>query len=205
MPLANAVVSALLQVAVLGAVPSLLYWVYHRIRFRRSLKEVAGRLGLVVGQPQYIFYALLAVVALVIVTVVGLRATFETFVREGLAQRQFAGVGITVETVVAALLWGGLQTGFSEELLFRGLIAGSLARRLPLLWANVVQALVFSLVHLPILFVAPELWGFLAAVFAVALFMGWLRIQSGSILGPWLLHAGLNVTAALLSATQGGL
>jgi membrane protease YdiL (CAAX protease family) len=35
-----------------------------------------------------------------------------------------------------ALLYGVVKTGFSEELLFRGLIAGSLSRRLPLLWAT---------------------------------------------------------------------
>ena len=46
-----------------------------------------------------------------------------------------------------ALLYGVVKTGFAEELLFRGLIAGSLGRRLPLVWANLLQALIFLLPH----------------------------------------------------------
>jgi hypothetical protein len=50
-------------------------------------------------------------------------------------------------------------------MLFRGLIAGSLARRLPFVWANLSQAAIFFLPHLAILFFAPELWGLLPLVF----------------------------------------
>jgi membrane protease YdiL (CAAX protease family) len=35
-----------------------------------------------------------------------------------------------------AILYEVVKTGLPEELLFRGLIAGSLSRRLPVLWAN---------------------------------------------------------------------
>ncbi|MBI4473901.1 MAG: CPBP family intramembrane metalloprotease [Acidobacteria bacterium] len=39
--------------------------------------------------------------------------------------------------------------------------------------------------------------GILSAVFIGALVFGWIRIKSGSILGPWLMHASGNVTMAL--------
>ena len=96
-----------------------------------------------------------------------------------------------------ALLYGVVKTGFPEELLFRGLIAGSLSRRLSLLWANFWQALIFLLPHLLLLFIMPEMWWHLPFVFAGALFAGWVRIRSGSIVGPWLLHATANVTTCL--------
>lgn len=44
--------------------------------------------------------------------------------REGSAQRVFLGAGLSGTTPLAALLYGGVHTGFSEEFLFRGLIAG---------------------------------------------------------------------------------
>lgn len=201
MSLSNVVVSSVLQLAVLGGIPSLVYYVYHRVRFDRNLREVAVRLGLCVGRTQFILYGLAAAVGIVI-ALVATRGSLEPFFREGLAQRQFVGVGVTPQSIAAALFYGGLQTGLTEELLFRGLIAGSLARRLPSFWANLAQAAVFMLPHLPILFVAPELWGMLLAVFAVALLLGWMRIQSGSILGPWLVHASVNVTVALIAASQ---
>lgn len=95
-----------------------------------------------------------------------------------------------------------VQTAFTEELLFRGLIAGSLSRRLPFLWANLAQALIFLLPHFAILLVAPEVWGLLPVVFVGALVFGWIRIVSGSILGSWLMHASGNVTMALIVAIR---
>lgn len=95
-----------------------------------------------------------------------------------------------------------VKTGFAEELLFRGLIAGSLGRRLPLVWANVLQALVFLLPHLLILVTRPELWGLLPIVFGTSLFLGWARFRSQSILGPWLAHAAANVATCLSVAVR---
>ena len=38
------------------------------------------------------------------------------------------GLGLTGTSIAMALLYGVVKTGFAEELLFRGLIAGSLGR-----------------------------------------------------------------------------
>ena len=64
------------------------------------------------------------------------------------------------------------------------------------------QALLFLLPHLLILRVAPELWPVLPLVFAGALLLGWIRIKSGSIVGPWLMHVSGNVTMALMVAIR---
>jgi membrane protease YdiL (CAAX protease family) len=77
-----------------------------------------------------------------------------------------------------------VQTAQTEEILFRGLITASLARRLQFLWANLAQAFIFLLPHLLLLRVMPEAWGMLPLVFVGALVFGWLRIKSGSIIGP---------------------
>ncbi len=93
-----------------------------------------------------------------------------------------------------------VKTGFCEELLFRGLIAGSLARRMPLWWANMLQAAIFLAPHLLVLIARPQLWMLLPAVFAGGLLSGWLRIKSGSIVGPWLIHGTLNTATCLYVA-----
>ena len=95
-----------------------------------------------------------------------------------------------------------MQTGLTEELLFRGLIAGSLSRRLPFVWANLSQAFIFFLPHLLILQFAPELWGILPLVFLGALVFGWVRIKSGSIIPSWVMHASGNVAMALIVAVR---
>jgi membrane protease YdiL (CAAX protease family) len=201
MPLADAALSALLNVAVLAGVPFLIYWLYHRRRHKRSLVEVARRAGLQPGEPRYIGYCA-AVAAVVVAALVIWPPQPEPFLREKSPQRPFIGLGLSAEAIAMALLYGVVKTGFAEELLFRGLIAGSLSRRMSLPWANLTQAVIFLLPHLPILFVMPEMWWVLPLVFVTALFMGWARIKSGSILGPWLAHAAANVTVCLSVAAR---
>jgi membrane protease YdiL (CAAX protease family) len=199
--LSDAAASALLQLAMIAGLPFLGYWTYQRWRHRRTFREIARRAGLQVGDPKYLLYsaafALLGAAILIIWD-----PPLDALTRRGSAQHQFVGLGFSVRAITLAFLNGVVQTALAEEVLFRGLIAGSLARRLPLLWANLAQAAIFLLPHLAILSFAPELWGILPVVFVGALTFGWIRIKSGSILGSWLMHASGNVTMALIVAVR---
>lgn len=201
MLLANALLSAVLNVVIFAGIPFLIYGAYQRWRHRRGFKEIAQRAGLQLGQRRYLGYSL--AFALVSITIlVAWPLPMAPFLREGAPQRQFAGLGFGGPAIPMALLYGVVKTGFAEEFLFRGLIAGSLARRLPSAWANGLQALIFLLPHLLVITIMPEMWGLLPLIFASALFLGWVRIQSGSILGPWLIHAAANVAMCLIVAVR---
>ena len=191
----NAVLSALLNLLVLAGFPFLFYFAWQKWKWKRPFREIVQRAGLQLGAVRYIGYSL--AFAIVSVAVVAAWLPAERLAREGSAGRQFVGLGLGGTSITLALLYGVIKTGFSEEFLFRGLIAGSLSRRLPIAWANVVQAFIFLIPHLFLLLIMPNMWGFLIVVFAGALFLGWVRIKSGSILGPWLIHASLNVTMGL--------
>lgn len=201
MSLIHSVVSALLQVALLGGVPFLAYAAYQRWRHKRPFRDICKRAGLQVGEPRYLLYSALLGLAVVVALILW-TPPLEALIREGSGQAKFAGLGITLASVTMAVLQGAVQTGFAEELLFRGLIAGSLFRRLPFAWANVVQAVIFLLPHVLLLLIAPELWPLLPVVFVGALVFGWLRGRSGSILGPWILHGAGNVAIALIVAAR---
>jgi membrane protease YdiL (CAAX protease family) len=194
--LADAALSALLNVVLFAGIPFLIYYVYHRRRHGRGLAEVAERAGLRVGESRYIIYSLAFALAAIAV-LLAWPPPLDPFLREGSPQRAFQGLGLGPNALAMALLYGVVKTGFAEEFLFRGLIAGSLSRRLSLLWANVCQALIFLAPHLLVLRVMPELWPVIPIVFLGSLFFGWVRIKSGSILGSWLIHAAANVTMCL--------
>ena len=199
--LANAIASAVLNVVVLAGIPFLVYYLWHRIRHKRGLGEVARRAGLQVGYPKYIAYSA-AFAAVSVAALLLWSPPLESFTGESSPQRDFVGLGLTGTSIAMALLYGVVKTGFAEELLFRGLIAGSLGRRLSLAWANVLQGLIFLLPHLLVLVARPELWVILPIVFAASLFLGWARIRSESILGPWLVHAAANVATCLMVAVR---
>lgn len=197
----NAFLSALLNVVVLAALPFLFYFVYHRWRHRRTLTEVARRAGLQLGEKRYMLYSLGFTLASVLILLIW-PPPLEPMLRKGSAAQAFAGLGFSLQAAAMALLYGVVKTGFSEEFFFRGLIAGSLGRRLPFIWANLLQAVIFLAPHLLLLFIVPELWAFLLLVFAAGLLLGWLRIKSGSILAPWLFHATANVAMMLSVAIR---
>jgi membrane protease YdiL (CAAX protease family) len=203
MPLASAAVSALLNLVVLGGLPLLVYFAYQKRRHKRGFREVARRTGLQLGDGRYAGYGLLAALATAAILALW-PPPLEPFVREGSPQQAFVGLGLSGQAVGMALLYGVLRTGLAEELLFRGLIAGSLARRLPAARANLLQAVIFLAPHLLVLRVMPEMWWVMPIVFAGAVFVGWLRIRSGSIIGPWLVHASANVSMCLSVAARTG-
>jgi len=197
----NALLSALVNLVLLVLIPLGGYTIYHKWRHGRGLGEILKRAGLKGCPWRYLGYA--AAFALMNVAALLLFVTSpEPLTREGSAQHEFVGLGFSGTSLAMALLYGVVKTGFAEELLFRGLIAGSLGRRLKLVWANLWQALIFMVPHLPIVIIMPDLWWLLIIIFAGTLFLGWLRIKSDSILGSWLIHAALNCATCLLVAVR---
>jgi membrane protease YdiL (CAAX protease family) len=48
----------------------------------------------------------------------------------------------------------------------------------------------------------PEMWSILPVIFVIAVFVGWVRIKSGSIIGGWVIHASVNVAICLSVAIR---
>lgn len=199
MLLVSPMLNALIAVLLLAGLPFLGYVIWHKWRHKRRFVEIARRAGLQGSAARYLLISA-AVAVLVVCALLLWHPSMAPFVREGSPQHAFIGMGWSMPAIVMALLYGVVQTGFVEELVFRGLIAGSLSRRLPLAWANLLQALIFLLPHLLILKTMPEMWMLLPLVFLLALVMGWVRAKSGSIVGSWLIHAALNVTICLMAS-----
>ena len=201
MPIATALGNALANLILLVVLPFLAFFLFHKFRHKRGFREVAVRAGLQRGELIYLGYGA-AVSLVVVLALLFFTPDLEALTRKGSAQNEFVGLGMGFQTVLLALIYGVINTGFCEELLFRGLIAGSLARRLGILWGNLLQAAIFTAPHLLLLSIMPELKVMMALVFPFALLSGWLRIRSGSILAPWLMHAAANVATCLIVASR---
>ncbi|MCB1221609.1 MAG: CPBP family intramembrane metalloprotease [Planctomycetales bacterium] len=201
MDTSKAISTAVVNLIVLAGIPLGIYALFHSLKHKRGIRAVLERAGLCIGETRYLLQAAIASLAVAIILFL-VPFDLSLMTHEGNAMAGFAGAGIKPLTFLLALLYGFLQTGFCEELFFRGLIAGSLSRRVKAPWANILQALIFLLPHLILLAIAPQAWPLLIVIFAGGLYAGWLRISSGSILAPWLLHATANSTMCLVIASR---
>ena len=95
------------------------------------------------------------------------------------------------------LLVAMLGVGVSEELVFRGLLLGSLAKRMPRAAAEATSAAIFSAVHLPQRLAVGMTWAEAAASLVLLFVWGWcyaVAMRAGrNVPGLALVHAVTNV------------
>ena len=158
--MADMAVLALVNTVVLGGIPFLAYFAWHKLRYKRGFLEITARAGLRLGAGRYIAYGLAGAIVVAAVFVLSSPA-LAPYMRPGSPQRPFVGLGFGSTSVAMALLYGLVATGFMEEFVFRGLIAGALSRRMSIVRANLAQAFIFLLPHFLVLRVMPEMWAVL--------------------------------------------
>lgn len=113
---------------------------------------------------------------------------------------KFRAMGMSVESVVILLMLAVFKTAFAEEIFFRGFVAKRLMNWLGYQWGNLLQAVIFALVHLLLFLVildspAP----FLIFIFLFSGLAGYMivfikeKYGNGSIIPGWIAH-GLGNT-----------
>lgn len=93
-----------------------------------------------------------------------------------------------------------VSTALSEEILFRGVLLGVLIQQYPTVQSVIACSVVFGLWH-----IVPSLKDrqgaalvpTIIATAAAGVFFCWLRLASGSIIAPWLVHWTVNASALL--------
>ena len=92
-------------------------------------------------------------------------------------------------------LFSGLITIFAEELCFRGWLLRTLEPKVGGVWANVIQAAIFTLPQLVVVFIMPSLtmglvYGLVYSFIAIGMINGWVSMKAGAI-WPNLIAASL--------------
>jgi membrane protease YdiL (CAAX protease family) len=96
-----------------------------------------------------------------------------------------------MELAVLAL-FAGLVAPLCEELLFRGLLLRSLARRVPAVWAVAISAAVFAAAH-PLFDPSLGSLAVVPALFALGAISGVAALRSGELSRSIFLHFGFNL------------
>lgn len=150
--LVNSVAGFVLQLVVLGGIPLCVY-----VISRRRLSGFFAWIGLR-RAPVRIVLAACGVALLLALTQLAIAWSLlkqpGTVSGDLLALRDKQGWSAALIAMLVITAW--LKTALTEEIFFRGFIAERLIGWLGFRRGNVVQALLFGLVHAPILFVLPR-------------------------------------------------
>lgn len=104
-----------------------------------------------------------------------------------------------------ALVYGYIRTGLAEEIVFRGFILKRIQGRFGFMAGNLVQAILFGLLHgVPFGLATQSI--FVAACMTIlpgafGWYQGWLNEKrcGGSIVSSWLLHGTMNFIVTCFS------
>ena len=192
-------VGSVVQVLLFALIP-LIFW-YVTARKRESFFTWIGLKKPVCGNP---LRAILLSAAASLVYI-GILNLCMKILPEGItsAGSQFAGQGLA--GLPAVFFYAFIRTALSEEILFRGFILKRFQNRFGFMTGNIIQAMLFGLMHgipfglatqnaaaLFLLTLIPGLFGW---------YQGWLNEKQceGSIIPSWLLHGCMNLLTAGLS------
>ncbi len=94
------------------------------------------------------------------------------------------------ETSVMSIIATAVFAPLSEELIFRGLLVSSLGSAMPTWVVLLITSAIFGLIH------GQVLW--ICYAFLLGLYLGFVRIRTGSTTASFLLHAAFNASSFIL-------
>jgi hypothetical protein len=89
-----------------------------------------------------------------------------------------------------------IANGINEELLFRGLFLRKLEPFLGVFPSNLCMAIPFTMLHIGVNYTQNTLM-LLAFLLPLGLVLGYIMQKTNSILGPWLMHASVDIAVVL--------
>ena len=195
----NELIGAVVQVLLFALVP-LIFWFVTA----RKKESFCKWIGLEKPACKETWKAVL-LTALVALLYIGAMAMCVRILPEGIttAGSMFAGQGISA--LPSLFFYAFLRTALSEELLFRGFILKRVQDIKGFAVGNIVQALLFGLMHgIPFGIVTRSISALFLLTLIPGLFgwyEGWLNEKrcGGSIVPGWMVHGCLNLLTGILS------
>ena len=189
--------SAIIQLILFSLVPFICWLLWGRKK-EPFLKWLGLKKPIVANKLRfYCFF----IVTLILFLVLGLITILYFTNGTELASSEFYGVGYS--GIIAVLIYAFIQTGLSEEIVFRGFIVKRISDKFGFAVGNTVQAVLFGCLHGLMFFSSA---GILNAIVITLLTgsIGWLmgfmneKLAGGSIVPSWVMHGLSNLFSAFL-------
>lgn len=200
MSVSSLLISAVIQVLLFSFIP-FIFWFTTSRKQENFLVWIGLTRPVVRNKTEllWLYFCFVALGCVTILIVLPRLADLST-----LATSQFAAQGTSA--IIPAMIYSFLQTGLSEEILFRGFINKRLNSRFGFTIANLSQAILFGLLHAIML--STIVGRFEMRMFIVVLLtggigwiLGWIsqKKAGGSIIPGWLFHASSNLLISLFA------
>lgn len=193
----NVLISAILQILVFTSIPFLVYVIR-----KKTTKGFLKYIGLKKSTRKANLLALLVMVLLVAPLLL-LVFTNEEFKGIMTNPESVTGkikqIGLNVEGIITILIAAILKTSLSEEIFFRGFLAKRLISVTNFQIGNILQAVVFGIVHTLLFMTITENVLFLVVIFIFPTVGAYLKtyinekIANGSIIPGWIAHGTANL------------
>lgn len=191
------IVNAMIQVIIFTAIPFLWWLIF--ARKKQNFFIWIGLKPIKSTDKKSLFASTLIIIILFISLSLFLLYLLEDV---ELATSEFLGLGI--KGIPSALIYAFIKTSLSEEIIFRGFILKRLSNKIGFFFANMIQGILFGLLHGVIFFsfVTPIMTIIIIAFTGfIGFFMGYINEikGSGSILPSWIIHGLSNTFSSLIS------
>lgn len=195
--LINKIISSIIQITLFSLIPFI--WWLVTTRKKESFLEWIGLKKIDKENKKnskiYILAITLGYILLSCITLYLIK-DIETAISE------FDGMGI--KALLPALVYSIFNTSLPEEILFRGFILKRIANKFGYMMANIIQSILFGLLHGIMFFEAlGNIKSIIIIMFTgiVAFAMGYIneRKANGSILPSWFIHALSNIFASIVA------
>ncbi|WP_298735767.1 CPBP family glutamic-type intramembrane protease [uncultured Chitinophaga sp.] len=201
----NEILATVFQVLVVVLIPFLFYVVKYK-----TTSGFFSYIGLKATSSRAVVlscFAMVAVLACTIGLVLLNRDIKEALTSQYAVAGKLKQMGLQPVSIILLLIITLFRTSLAEEIFMRGFVAKRLISRLGFQWGNLLQALLFGLLHLIMMFMLSRLSAFsLSYSFIVPAVAGYIicyineRVGKGSIIPGWIAHGAGNVVAYYLLA-----
>lgn len=197
--LVQSIIDAFIQVFLFSLIP-FIYW-FLAIRKKERFFQWIGLKKVVFHDKAKVF--MFSILSFTLLLISGLFLVLMIEDKTTIANAQFSSMGI--KALLPILCYSGIQTGLSEEILFRGFILKFSSQLWNTSVGNFIQSILFGLLHGAILFTMLSPLLIVLVIFFSAL-AGWIMgyineyLANGSIIPSWIIHSLMNVCSSLLIA-----
>ncbi len=193
----NQLLNAIIQVVLFSIIPFI--WWLVTARKKEKFFEWLG-----VKKPECESKKNLILTMAIILAICFLAGEFAIWLRGDVAAADSAYKGMGLAALPSVLVYSFIQTGLSEEILFRGFLLKRLTAKFGFTIANIIQALIFGAIHLTMV------WGQVGIIAGIvivvypmipAVAFAYLNEKKakGSILPSWIIHGTLNTVSSIFS------